>query len=268
MKYMLALFMMVFSGQLMAQDQGFDFLTFDVEERTGDHIHKSAWKLDMSLTALQYQPNIDFQSSSPYGQNFNQDRLNTIGTMIEFGREYYLTSRLVAGTKLQGYYSMLDSTSNKAASKTLNVNVSSQSNKAQVYGAGVSQMIGINIESKKFVYRPFLEYAVGYGAANSNLKYNYQLSATDKENYDLTLDDQYLYNALSAGFAFISPRGISSFIKISRMGLLDGKSVVSGNGTNINIDQIGVVNDKIKPKEISLVSDANYILSIGFGYYF
>jgi hypothetical protein len=247
MKLVLLTFILSVSAPVWAQDPEETQVTmFNLEDRRVDVKKENSWNASVSAMALQYTPGYQMQSAFRFGESFNNERVLTYGTQLEFGKDYYISDSFMMSTKVNGFYSKGEYTNDRQADETLEVSVARLDSSAETYGAGISQTIGYDFESGDFIIRPFVEYGVGYGLASSEVNYKYQLreEASDTlntEDFNIRLRDNYTYNSLSLGVAFLMNTGFSSYIKLSRVGILDGTSKKSGTEQRITYDGSGNV---------------------------
>jgi hypothetical protein len=250
-------------------------MTYDLDERKVD-IKEKPWHFDISVSALQYRPNFEFRAqgsqTAKFGSNFTQDTVDSFGTTLEIGRDYYFSDRLSGTTTISSYFSMLDKTENTRADPSIDVDIYSQRADTKNYGVGVNQAFGYDYKYENVIIRPFIEYSVGYARADTRLDYQYDLGDQNTgnvqtESYALQLDDSYVYNSLSLGVRFVLESGMASYIKISRNGVLNGKLRLRGS-KKPDPTSGSPIEPVIEDDFDSNTGIATYGLQIGMGYYF
>ncbi len=242
-------------------------LTFEAEKKKFN-VRESHWGLNLNMSAAQFRPNYTYTSTKAdkSGKSFDSDKTLVFGPTIEFGRDYHLTPRIVAATKLQAFYYQGSSQDNTLADETIKVSISNLKTDIQGYGVGVSQMLGHDFKYSTYIIRPFMSYAVGLGSSNSKLDYQYELGTGDTESFNMTVEDSHVYNTLSAGIEVISSSGIAFNLIGSRSGYLSGTA--QRNGVEFSSSTSPVKNEIVNQEVESTTGEPAYSLSLGLGYYF
>ncbi len=265
----LAILSFLFIASVFAADiegdvlDSFDTSTMDLEDRKVDIKKEAPWRVDLSVTGMQFRPNFQVSTSYPLGKGFNNEAVLVFGPTLEFGRDYYLSERFSASTRLQTFYGTGNDKKDLQADPTLTVSISRRQADVEMLGAGLVQSFGYDFLMSSFIVRPFVSYAVGYGGSSSHLIYGYNLSGSGQEGYDVKVQDRYVYNTLSIGTEFIAQSGISSQILLSRTGYLSGTSQAYGKTSFNNVNALYDTGER----DVN-TGKAIYSLSIGLGYYF
>ncbi len=241
-------------------------MTFEAAEKTFN-VRESHWGLNLNVSAAQYRPNYKFRTGAKHGKSFDNEDIPMFGPSIEFGRDYHLTPRIVASTKIQAYYYEGNKKDDLVADETLDVAISSLKTDANSTGIGISQMLGHDFKYSSFIIRPYMNYAVGYARTNSKINYNYELLSTDYERLSVDISDAYVYNSLSAGLEVISGSGIAFNLTVSRTGALSGKAKIKESGSSTTGGSIVNTPEQNRTVE-SNSGEAAYSAALGLGYYF
>ncbi len=244
-----------------------EFMEYGSKDFKKNKLHKDKWIFETGINFIEYPTSLpSFEGTH---ESVKEDSKSEIyGMTVGFGREFLLGAGFSTALKANIFYSKSDQNDTGQGAEDVDIELSENKITNTAYGSDISISINYLFENKVINVQPFAEFGAGVGASSLKRDYSFRgvtgsSISPDPELYDVVVDEEFNYNKVSLGVNFISLRGITSYIKASRLGL-----AVSSRKTSGSIRTQG--NSEVDAQGSSQAKDSLEVLSasLGIGFLF
>ncbi len=237
------------------------FMDFDQKE---PKIKSSHWIFYLHADAIKLKPLTQYQMSRK--EIVARDEIY-FGGGPGIARRWSLGFPLSTITEINGYFwNNSEIEAQKPTAQDLSdYEVMRSEVSDQIYGFQISQSLNLNIETKWFIFGPFVQMGIGMARAKNKLKYRWDTNInTEYEYYSTEINEDIVTQSLSAGIELIGYNGFISYAKVQ-------KNVFTVGTRKTETERIDVgptaevktsANEKINSNQDELS------FGVGFGYIF
>lgn len=239
-----------------------DFLDFGT---TNFDFEKSYWLVDFAGQYIKSKSENFLPYNGTYKEMNNELDTENYGPSLSLGRNFYLGGGFSFSLKAAGFYNLRVAESK--ANPKVDQDIASVKKKSEM--SGYEGVVSINYRFKTSLawLEPFIEFGVGRSLAKNTYKYNFDGiigDGSDRELYDITVQEEMMTNRLGIGLNIISARGLASYLKFSAL-----NTTVEEVGIKGEIKEASGSLTAVKSKESGL-SQTNQalVVSLGMSYFF
>ena len=243
-----------------------NFLSFGNDKFSKEKAKKSKWSFKVGAEYIGYKAS--FPAFSGINDSLRGDELqDVLGIGFSFGREFYLGHGFAFGLGLGITYAKTLSRNISNAAADLDVKIANTRRSDLITTGEIQGSISYLFDNKLVDIQPFLEGAIGFGAAKLDYEYNREDLENNgmDESYRANSDEVFTITKLSLGLNLISYKGLVSYIKVTTAMLLYSDQDIEGRfkpaGTTTITDLTPADDAEEKTSFVTMAS-------IGLGYLF
>jgi hypothetical protein len=244
-----------------------EFMEFGAKDFKSKKMDKSRWALELGGNYMQY-PTALPSFKGAHANIKNEQDYDVYGLNLAFGREFYLGANVSMSAKVGGFYSKTMSDTKAKAAKDIDLDLASIKNDHMVYGTDATVSLNYMIETSIIGIQPFIEFGVGAGQSAIEKTYDYKGLAgslnPNPESYNMKSNELFGYNKSSVGINFVGFSGMTSFLKVTRLGMNVNEREYKGSIKTASDTSKQPVNSKSNPNDSLEVM----MVSLGLGFLF
>ncbi|MFP5491944.1 MAG: hypothetical protein ACLGG0_10610 [Bacteriovoracia bacterium] len=224
---------------------------------------KSNWVSSFGFEHTRVELPYEFQGAK---KQIGEEKRELMGARLGLGRDFYVGSGFIFGTRLEGYYLGTLFTDAQTADPELDIEVAATKKSGHIFGADAIAHLGWMFDFKTknpflgdmtyMAFELFVEAGIGRGKGYNRKEYYFDASPVTDEEYSLIIEDDFTSQVISAGFNILSTStGAFLYVKGSQvtqditerkfrgMSRLTGQAEVDLEGTvkNPDVDPITIV---------------------------
>lgn len=197
----------------------------EIDDEENFKHRKSNWVSTFGFEHTRVELPYEFQGAK---KQIGEEKRELMGARLGLGRDFYIGSGFIFGTRLEGYYlGTLFTDAQTADPEINNLEVAASKKTGHIFGADAIAHLGWMFDFKAknpflgemtyLAFELFVEAGVGRGKGYNRKEYYYDTSVTD-EAYDAIIEDDFNSQIISAGFNILSTStGAFLYVKGSQM---------------------------------------------------
>lgn len=248
----------VFSSVAYSEEKNFmEFGTDEYESKS------SRWEFDVAANYFEYPTKLP----SYKGQHFSNasfENYEIYGSSIAFGRDFFINGGFSSTLKFGGFYYRTFDAEKGKASKDIDIELANTRTDHIVYGGNSSLSLNYLFEGTSIDTQPFILAGIGVGKARIEREYQYdgiESNGSDREYYEMEVEDDFSFRELGIGINFISKRGIVTSFKFAKTTIAINKRKLEGKMLKAGDDAIKLTSDEKNSQEYSVNTGS---IAIGF----